>query len=134
MFASEIAARMAAQGVGILGQTLFIGSKANIPVGIGPYVWIIETGGTSPARTHNNTATQRPTAQITVRAKDYYAARLKAVAAYDALGGANGLWNIRLSSVFYLSLTTRQEPTDIGLDDNERQQFVFNIDGEKQPS
>jgi hypothetical protein len=61
-------------------------------------------------------------------------ARAKAQAAYEALGGANGLYNITLSSVFYLSVTTRQEPTDAGLDDNARQVFTFNIDAEKQPS
>lgn len=134
MFGSEIAARLVDQGIGVLGQTLFVGAKASIPLGIGPYTSILETGGSAPERTHNNTARQRPTAQITVRAKDAYAARIKAKAVYDALGGANGLWNVRLSSVFYLSLTTRQEPMDIGLDDNERQLFVFNIDAEKQPS
>ena len=135
MFALEIANRLAAQGVGVLGATLFIGSQAGIPNQDGPFVTIVETGGTNPARRQNNdSGYQRPTAQITSRAKDYSIARSKAAAAYAALGGTDGLYNLTLSSVFYLSITTRQEPTDIGLDDNERVQFTFNIDAEKQPS
>jgi hypothetical protein len=133
VFAQEIADRLQNQAVGIFGRSIFIGASANFPVGE-VCVSVIETGGTGPSRTHNNTATQRPTAQIATRAKGYDVARAKAQAAYEALGGANGLYNITLSSVFYLSVTTRQEPTDAGLDDNARQVFTFNIDAEKQPS
>ena len=61
-------------------------------------------------------------------------ARLMLQAAYDALGGANGLWNVELSGVFYLSVTARQCVTDTGKDENGRQTFTFNIDAEKCPS
>jgi len=52
-------------------------------------------------------------------------------AAYTAL---DGTYNTVLSGVFYQSITVRQEPTDIGLDELGRVMIVFNIDAEKQPS
>lgn len=130
----ELGARLVAQGVGVLGTTIFSGSAAILPVGNGPYLVLVETGGSGPARTQNDTATQRPTAQISARASTMAAARTKLKAAYDALGGANGLWNISLSGTMYLSITARQEPTDIGLDGAGRAMVAFNVDAEKQPS
>ena len=133
-FLDEIAAKLVAKGVGVSGTSIFVSSKAVIPTGNGPYLVLIETGGSGPARTQNDTATQRPTAQISVRAVAYPTARTMLKAAYDALGGANGLWNVMLSGTMYLSITARQEPTDIGLDGAGRPMVAFNIAVEKQPS
>lgn len=139
-FLDEIAARLVAQGVGTLGtgvglaNSIYCTSKAIIPTGVGPYLTIIETGGSGSAKTQNNTATQRPTASLTARAATYTAARAMLVAAYNALGGANGLYNVVLSGVTYLSIVARQEPTDVGMDDSTRPMIVFNIAVEKQPS
>jgi hypothetical protein len=130
MFLDEIAARLVAQGVGVIGTSIFLGSKAVIPVGDGPYISLIETGGSGPTRIHNTAGanTQRPTAQIVVRAKSYLTARTKSKAAYQAL---DGIFNTSLTGVLYHSITARQEPTDIGLDSLERPMVVFNIDAEK---
>ena len=133
-FPAEIATRLVAQGVGTLGTTIFIGSKANIPPGDGPFLSLIETGGTGPARTQNNTATQRPSMQIVVRGKSAVATRTMSRLAWHELGNVNGLWGIKLTDVMYVSITARQEPTDIGLDALGRIMFSFNIDAEKQPS
>lgn len=133
-FLDEIAARLVAQGVGTLGTTIFGSSKAIIPAGNGPFLVLVETGGSGPDRTQNDTATQRPTAQISTRGLTYAAARTMLYNAYVALGGANGLWNISLSGTMYLSITARQEPTDIGLDGAGRPMVAFNIATEKQPS
>jgi len=46
----------------------------------------------------------------------------------------DGLFNTILSGTYYQSVTARQEPTDIGLDDLQRPRIVFNIDAEKSPS
>lgn len=129
----EIAARLVAQGVGTTGSNIFLGSKAVIPTGAGPYLSLIETGGLSPTRVHNiaGASTTRPTVQVLVRATSYPAARSMAKAAYDAL---DGVWNTTLSGTFYQKITARQEPTDIGLDGSGRVMVVFNVDAQKSPS
>lgn len=133
MFLDEIAARLVAQGVGTISSSIFLGSKAVIPTGDGPYISLTETGGSGPTFVHNTSGsnTQRPTAQILVRAKSYLVARSKAKEAYLAL---NGVWNTTIAGVFYQKITARQEPTDIGLDDENRPMIVFNIDVEKASS
>lgn len=133
-FLEEIAARLVAQGVGILGTDIFLGSKAVIPPGAGPYISIKETGGTGSRRTHNGTAVAQPSAQILARATSYSVARAKLKLAFDALGGDKGLHNVTLSGTFYQSVTPIQQPTDIGLDDITRPMLVFNIDAQKKPS
>lgn len=133
-FPQEVRDRLEQQGVGTFGVNMFISSAAILPVGPGPYLSIIETGGSGSAKTHNNTGTERPTAQILTRAKTAEAARLMSVNAYGALGGENGLYNVILSGTPYISLVARQNTTDIGFDADKREQFSFNIDAEKAPS
>ena len=133
-FLDEIAARLVAQGVGVLGTDIFLGSKAAIPSGEGPYISLTETGGTGSRRTHNGIPVGQPTAQILVRAMKYNVARTKLKAVWDALGGDKGLHNVTLSGTFYQSVTPRQQPTDIGLDGLARPMIVFNIEAQKQPS
>jgi hypothetical protein len=129
-FLDEIKDRLVAQGVGVLNTNIFIGSKSIVPVGVGAYLSLIETGGTGPTRVQNQdaAATQRPTAQVMARAQSYAVARAMAKAAYTAL---DGIFNTTLSGTFYLSITARQEPTDIGLDAEARVMIAFNIDAEK---
>jgi hypothetical protein len=133
MLLDELKDRLVAQSVGVYGTSIFLGSKAVIPELDGPYISLIETGGSGPTRIHNvGTAnTQRPTVQVVVRAKSYLTARTKAKAAYLAL---DGVFNTDISGVRYHSITARQEPTDIGLDDKGRPMIVFNLDIEKQAS
>lgn len=133
-FLDEIAAKLVAEGVGTKGGSIFLGSSAKIPVGDGPYLTLTETGGSGAVRNHNGTPVERPTAQILVRAKYYDAARTMLNAAYTALGGAKGLHNVTLSSVFYQSIVPRQQITDIGPDEQSRVMLVYNIEVEKQPS
>src|SRR5476651_914022 len=106
----DLAAQLVAQGVGVLGSTLFISSAAIIPVGMGPYITLSETGGVAPTRVQNvNTPnTQRPTVQVLVRAgriagvqEAYPAVRAKSWAAYQAL---DGLFNVILGTTWYLKV------------------------------
>jgi hypothetical protein len=133
-FLDEIAARIQSQGAGVLGQDLFLSTKADIPGGAGPITTIVESGGTSSRRTQNNTATQRPAAQIVIRASSYPAARARAVLVYNALGGDNGLYNVTLSGTFYQQIVPVQQLFDLGLDELSRARVVFNINAEKVPS
>lgn len=130
-FLDEIKDRLVAQGVGTYGSDIFLGSNAVIPTGDGPFLSIIETGGTEPLRTHNGAPVTRPSAQLLARAKSIIVARTKLKLAYDALGGAQGLHNVTLSGTFYQSITPRQEPSDIGKDTDGRPMLVFNIGAEK---
>jgi hypothetical protein len=139
-FPDEIAARLVAEGVGVMGtsaglpNSIYVSSKAAIPSSGGPFLTLIETGGSGSSKTQNDTATEHPTLQLTARGTTYPSARAMLADAYAALGGANGLYNTFLSGVYYLSLTARQATaTDVGMDDSGRPMVVLNFDFEKQP-
>lgn len=132
MFLDEIANWLVAHGVGVLGQNIFKSSSAVIPTGEGPYMTIAETGGTAPIRVQNGVRLlQCPTAQILVVAKTHVASRDMSRAAYAVL---DGVFNTVVDGCFYVKITSRQEPTDMGLDEMNRARVVFNIDAEKSPS
>lgn len=128
----DLATRLVAQGVGVLGTSIFLSSKAIIPTGTGPYLSLNMTGGVAPTRIQNKTSanTLRPTVQVLVRASTFQVAYVMALAAFQAL---DGIFNTSLSSTFYLKITARQDITDMGLDGSGRIQLVFNIDVEKVP-
>ena len=133
-FLDDLASVLQTAGVGTIGTDIFLSSAAVIPQGNGPYITLAETGGMAPTRVANYRVpnTQRPTAQVLVRASTYPAARTMIDAAYFAL---DGIFNATLSGTFYLSVTARQEPTDMGFDSTGRLvQIVFEINAEKQPS
>jgi hypothetical protein len=129
----ELAAQLVASGVGTLGVNIFLSSRAVIPNGVGPYLTLAETGGVAPTRVQNQTRpiTKRPTVQVLTRAGTYPAAREMSRQAYEAL---DGIFNATLSGTFYIKVTARQEPTDMGIDaTGNRVLVVFNIDCEKFP-
>lgn len=136
----DLAARLVAQSVGVIGTNIFMSSASAIPTGMGPYLTLSETGGVAPTRTQNATVpgTKRPTVQVLVRAgriagvqEAYPAARTMATAAYVAL---DGVFNTTIGSTFYVKITARQEPTDMGVDaTGVRAQVVFNVDVERAP-
>lgn len=87
-FLEEITKILMDASVGVANSNIFTTSMKDIPDGDGPYLSIVETGGTFPERTHNSVSVPaylRPTAQIVVRAGTYSAARTMARAAYNAL-------------------------------------------------
>ena len=137
-FLEELRDRLVAQSVGVYGSTIFLGSGADLPKlgdtrGKGPFISMVETGGTAPTRIHNQSSanTQRPSASIIARGVSSQTTRAMAKAAYDAL---DGIFNTTLSGTFYQSVTAQQEPTDIGLDTEGRRMFSFNVRAEKAPS
>ena len=140
-FLDDVAAKLAIDGVGVLGVNIFESSAAIIPVGMGPYLSLWDTGGMAPTRVQNSRPpnTQRPTAQVLVRAgriagvqEAYPAARAMAMAAYVSL---DGYFNVMINGTFYLSLMARQEIVDMGLDATGlRVQVIFNIQAEKSAS
>jgi len=129
----DLAAKLAADGVGVLASTIFLSSAAVIPAGDGPFISLNETGGTAPTRTQTAVrATLNPSVQVLVRAATYQAARAKAWDAYQSL---DGVFNADLNGMRYLRIAAKQEPTDMMLDaTGERVQVVFNLEIEKYPS
>jgi hypothetical protein len=90
-FAEEIVSILTAAGVGTYGTNIFIGDVVDIPTGDGPYLSVMETGGLSGLRIHEQTrpAYSRPGAQLIVRATTYDAARTMARAAHNALAAVS---------------------------------------------
>lgn len=131
----EIAARLVGEGIGAIDSKIFLSSRAKLPAGDGPFLTVIETGGTAPARTQNNTATERPSVQLKAYGVSYHAARALLKAAFNALGGVNGLHNITLSGIQYVSIKPRTGFADTGLDaTGARVTLVCMVDVEKEPS
>lgn len=129
----DLASKLVADGLGVLGTTLFLSSNALLPAGAGPLISLNETGGMQPSRTQNTRiATQHPTVQVLVRADTYSHARAKA---WDVFSSLDGNFNLDLNGVRYLKIVARQEPTDMGIDSTGlRVQVVFNLEIEKVPS
>lgn len=65
----------------------FSGPTAILPSTAGPFISLIDTGGTAPLETHNSDRYERLSVQIVVRALDYKAARTRALAVWRALDG-----------------------------------------------
>ena len=126
-FLGELALRLESDGVGLLNTSIFLSARAKLPPGGGPFLTLIETGGVGPLFTHNEigSAKLRPGAQVVVRGGSYVATRLMADQAYASL---DGVFNTLIGTSWYQSLTARQEPTDIGLDDFGRVRVSFNLD------
>lgn len=130
----ELISLLETAGVGTEDTDIFQTSKSLIPAGVGPYLSLVETGGTAPENTHNAVSTpayQRPTVQILVRAESPADSAEMIRAAYDALVGVR---NTTVSSVFYREIRPMQEPTDLGLDSTGRHRMAFNVMVVKRPS
>ena len=132
MFADEIIALLEAKGIGVFGTNMFVGSKAIIPVGDGPFLVVVETGGTGATRVQNQKGakTRRPTAQVSVRGASGPTSRVMAEEAYQAL---DGVTNELIAGTFYQSITVRGDLANLGEDDSGRTFLSFNIDAERQP-
>ena len=137
-FLDEIAAKLVADGVGVIGSTIFLGSNAKLPAAddaksAAGFLTLIETGGFAPTRTQDqaSAATLRPTAQVMAHANSYKTARGLCRLAYLSL---DGIYNTALSGVTYVRMVAQQEPTDAGLDAASRTAIVFNVEAEKAPS
>jgi hypothetical protein len=85
-FVEELIKILVTAGVGVLNTNIFAGNSSMIPVGDGPYLTIVPTGGLAPVYVQNLTTPRhvRPSASINVQAKNFEAARTMAQAAYDA--------------------------------------------------
>lgn len=126
--ADDVAARIIALSLGTaVGTDIFIGTKAKVPSGPsddGPYISLVDTGGTSALRRHDGRY-PRPSIQVSVRARQASAARAKAAALHAALADK---FNVTMGSTFYLSVIAVQEVMDMPADSVGRPRFGFNLD------
>lgn len=91
-FEEEIAKVINSASAGTLGTDMWIGRAANVPTsGNGPFVFIINSGGSYPYETHNNNLYERLAVQIIVRSATYSATRTRAMAIWRALHGKHNV-------------------------------------------
>jgi hypothetical protein len=122
-------------------KNLFVSSQKVLPAGAGPFLSLVETGGSTPENTQNSTivpAYQRPGAQIVVRADSYPDAYAMARAAYNSLVKVRnqfvGSGYLSPTGTWYRKIRPLQEPFDMGLDADGRPRVTFNVIGDKRPS
>lgn len=117
---------------GLPTGSIFLSSAAVIPVGAGPYISIVDTGGTAPDRTQNTAgdAYENPAAQIMARATSYVAAQTMLSTAYAALVVVQ---NTTINGVWYSSIRPLQSRfIDLGLESQTgRARLAFNVLGNK---
>lgn len=130
-FADDIAAKIIASSLGTaVGTDIFLGSSAAIPLmksgdlAVGPYISIIDTGGTAAIRSHSGKY-PRPSLQIMVRAASGAIAKARAEAIHEAIGD---LFNVTLGTRFYLEVSAVQEVLDMQKEEGTgRSRFGFNV-------
>lgn len=83
----ELAEHLEDAGHGTRATTIFVGRKAAVPDGDGPYVEVLINPGRAPEMIQNEDAPniEKPNGQIVVRAASNSAARTLARAVYDSL-------------------------------------------------
>jgi hypothetical protein len=127
-FAEDLASLLVAANV-VPSSSIFTSKKAQIPAGDGPFVSIIDTGGTGPFKVHNRRyGNRRPSAQIVARAKNATSARTTIENCYLTLAG---LVNLSVGSVRYIRIDAIQEPLELDLDEVSRARFAFNVNAER---
>jgi hypothetical protein len=130
---SEIGTFLAAQGLGVLGSTLFLGSMPASPDVCGA---IYEYGGLAPTGGFGVVGIQyeMPAVQVVFRGtkQDYAATRTKSETAYRALAGVQP--DALLSGTRYLQIRPQQAPFLMRRDDDDRVYFACNYVCEKELS
>ncbi len=86
-FEREIAKLISDASLGVLGTDVFLGTEGFIPVGNGPFIQLINTGGGEPEETQNGTTYEHLSIQVVVRARDYDTAKTRALAIWRELDG-----------------------------------------------
>lgn len=130
MLLDEIGAFLQAEGVGIVGQTLFLGSMPQDEPSTGSQdavVAVIEIPSRPPMRNHDKTLLELPRLQVQTRGAPYGypAARQKAQDAWEAL---EAVTNQVLSGTTYVRIETQRSPYWLRTDDYNRPHLVFDAE------
>lgn len=122
-----IVLRLENLGLGSGGTTIFAGSDVAVPNGPGPFISILETAGRPPLGAHNTSSLRQPGFQIVGRGDIYPDVGTLVDQAYAALGGVDGLANILLGDVFFLTIRPAGEPFNLPNDAQGRVRIAFNV-------
>jgi hypothetical protein len=130
MILDEIALHLQAEGIGIIGQTLFMGSMPQDEPGTGgqdALVAVLEIPSRPPMRNHDLAILELPRLQIQTRGAPYGypAARQKAQEAWEAL---EAVTNQVLSGVTYLRIEAQRSVYWLRTDDMNRPHLVFDVE------
>lgn len=126
--ADDVVSILVAAGLGVYGDTIFIGPRPALPDIDAAIITVNVLPGVGPEGTHNSTdvpAYVRPSIQIVTRATKSSDAEAMALAAYLALFPVR---NRIVNGTWWRSLTMKQEPFDLGEDVNSRPRIAFNFD------
>jgi hypothetical protein len=125
MVLEELGDYLEAQGIGVVGETIFLSAihdTATPETAIG----LFEYAGRPPFYVHDQAlpCLEAPSVQVLCRAPHYADARSLAEAVYQTLEAVR---NTTLSGVHYVSITAHHPPFSLGPDANERAQVVINV-------
>lgn len=73
-------------------KTIFAGANEPLPTGDGPYILIVNRGGSSPSETHDGDKTRHMTIQVTVYATNPDDGDTRAEAIWNVLDGRRNFW------------------------------------------
>lgn len=118
MLAIDLAQYLAANGLGTIGQDLFVSFQPPTP---DECVSVYDTGGYAP---DVEVPLRDPTFQVLCRAPDYPVAMAKAQAVFDLLHAKS---NYQLGSSWVYLSRAEQEPTPLGPDENGRHEVSVNF-------
>lgn len=131
----------------VAAGSVFQSTHAKIPAGDAATITLIEYGGPAPLvmhRSDSNPAYEFPTAQVFARGGSHAQVRALAQAAYlrlsrDPSTSATSIlqrpWrNVTINGVYYVWISPRQQPFDMGPDDVGRLKIGFNLAAMKRPS
>lgn len=130
MILDEIGAHLQAEGIGVIGQTLFLGSMPQDEPGTGSQdavLAVVEIPSRPPVRNHDLAVLELPRLQIQTRGAPYgyQAARQKAQDAWEVL---DSVTNQVLSGATYVRIEAQRSVYWLRTDDNNRPYLLFDIE------
>lgn len=121
MLLDNIGAYLAANSVGTVGSTIFLGDMPEMPNDL---IALFEYAGDPPDDTHDGKHYENPGLQVRVRGVSYSTVRAKIADIENLL---HTLANRHLSGTRYLFIRAVQSPFPIGRDQQKRVELVQNF-------
>jgi hypothetical protein len=124
--AYALISRLETLSIGVGGETIFLGSQADLPNTAEGLLTIIETGGFRPLGSHNDgsVSLRRPSFQVSARAIEYDIA----VALLRQAYAAYTFTNLLVADVFFLLVAPTSDILSLPNDAVGRSRLAFNID------
>lgn len=120
---SDLGVRCASAGAGVVGESIYYGTLPDTP---DECVALVEYAGGEPTYTQESDlpSTESPRVQVTVRSRTHEGARERISTIYLALN----LTNILIDGRFYQRIRPTSNPFLLRRDENDRFEFVVNLD------